>query len=316
MEFLLKSHFRDFDQLAEQARSWQLDFVQLDRGKTRFDLVQAGIGGVQLARARFGRKLHQRGAAPPGMRSIVIPTYPKLPHHWRGHEVDGNDLLIFPENGEFSSISQPGFDNVIQSVPIEALERICEEEELPGPDRLLADREFVSLAPGIMAPLRKQALAYIAALKEARDTSSFNLLRKGIAENLTRSILVTLATSLGRDPAAPSPRQRGACLRVAIELIEECGDEKLSVSELSRRARCSERTLLYAFKEHFGIGPKAYVQMWRLNQVRRKLSKPSVSVPIIADVANQCGFWHMGQFAADYRKMFGELPSETLARGR
>ena len=32
----------------------------------------------------------------------------------------------------------------------------------------------------------------------------------------------------------------------------------------------------------------------------------------ISDVANRWGFWHMGSFAADYRKQFGELPSETL----
>ena len=34
----------------------------------------------------------------------------------------------------------------------------------------------------------------------------------------------------------------------------------------------------------------------------------------VADIANGWGFWHMGQFAADYRRQFGELPSETLAR--
>jgi hypothetical protein len=32
------------------------------------------------------------------------------------------------------------------------------------------------------------------------------------------------------------------------------------------------------------------------------------------DVANRWGFWHMGQFAADYKRQFGELPSATLKR--
>jgi len=29
-------------------------------------------------------------------------------------------------------------------------------------------------------------------------------------------------------------------------------------------------------------------------------------------LANAWGIWHMGRFAADYRKLFGEVPSETL----
>jgi hypothetical protein len=31
-----------------------------------------------------------------------------------------------------------------------------------------------------------------------------------------------------------------------------------------------------------------------------------------AEVFKQWGFWHMGQFAKDYKFMFGQLPSETL----
>jgi AraC family ethanolamine operon transcriptional activator len=33
---------------------------------------------------------------------------------------------------------------------------------------------------------------------------------------------------------------------------------------------------------------------------------------LINEIANRWGFWHMSQFAADYRRFFGELPSETL----
>jgi len=36
----------------------------------------------------------------------------------------------------------------------------------------------------------------------------------------------------------------------------------------------------------------------------------------IGTIANRCGFWHMGRFAADYRRLFGELPSETLRSTR
>jgi AraC family ethanolamine operon transcriptional activator len=32
----------------------------------------------------------------------------------------------------------------------------------------------------------------------------------------------------------------------------------------------------------------------------------------VQDVAAAWGFWHLSQFATDYRKLFGMRPSETL----
>ena len=51
-----------------------------------------------------------------------------------------------------------------------------------------------------------------------------------------------------------------------------------------------------------------------VRSVHRELWHSASSTTRITDVANNWDFWHMGQFAADYRKLFGELPSETLAR--
>jgi AraC family ethanolamine operon transcriptional activator len=70
---------------------------------------------------------------------------------------------------------------------------------------------------------------------------------------------------------------------------------------------------LFAFREKFGITPKQYLQATRLQRVRERIlrSDPSSS---IAENAAHWGFWHMGQFAADYRNQFGELPSQTMRR--
>ena len=60
-------------------------------------------------------------------------------------------------------------------------------------------------------------------------------------------------------------------------------------------------------------GPKQYLHARRLAGVRRELRLAPSEVRVV-DVANRWGFWHMGRFAADYRKQFGEQPSETLRR--
>jgi AraC family transcriptional regulator, ethanolamine operon transcriptional activator len=45
--------------------------------------------------------------------------------------------------------------------------------------------------------------------------------------------------------------------------------------------------------------------------VRRALRQAAPGVTI-QDIASHWGFWHLSQFAQDYRQLFGELPSDTL----
>ena len=89
----------------------------------------------------------------------------------------------------------------------------------------------------------------------------------------------------------------------------------MKIQEICDSTGIAARTLERAFKESFGIGPKAYQQRQRLSAVRELLLE-SAPDTVIADVANYWGFWHMGQFAKDYRALFDELPSETLANTR
>lgn len=72
----------------------------------------------------------------------------------------------------------------------------------------------------------------------------------------------------------------------------------MTVSEICRLVDVTERSL----------------QRGRLSGVHRSLRNADPGRTRVADVANEWGFWHMGQLAADYRKQFGELPSETLRR--
>ena len=53
----------------------------------------------------------------------------------------------------------------------------------------------------------------------------------------------------------------------------------------------------------------------RLNRAREMLEQPTKNASVI-QIALKCGFQNPSHFARDYRLAFGELPSETLKRGR
>lgn len=64
------------------------------------------------------------------------------------------------------------------------------------------------------------------------------------------------------------------------------------------------------------MAPGAYVKHRRYEGVRRQMLESSAGLRNVTEAALEFGFSHLGRFAAEYRGLFGELPSETLARRR
>lgn len=106
--------------------------------------------------------------------------------------------------------------------------------------------------------------------------------------------------------------RRCELIKQAEEIMVEDLSRPWSVQDLCEQLHVSERTLRYGFQEHIGMSPMAYLKIQRLQNARYQLMTSTTDQTTVTDVAIQCGFWHMGQFAKDYKKIFGESPSETL----
>ncbi|MGK7962620.1 helix-turn-helix domain-containing protein [Crocosphaera sp.] len=94
--------------------------------------------------------------------------------------------------------------------------------------------------------------------------------------------------------------------------IEECKGKPVTVKELATVAQVSERTLRTTFNEYFGISPARYLKLRQLHQVHRALRATESKKVLISDIMAQYGVWELGRFAGQYRRLFGELPSQTL----
>ncbi len=142
------------------------------------------------------------------------------------------------------------------------------------------------------------------------------LLLEDLRDQAAEHLLAALASSRPREADRTPARRRRQILDRARDHLAEFPDRALTVRELCRVTGASERTLHKAFSETFGLGTKAYLSARRLNGVHRDLRRAEPRHGAVSDVANRWGFWHLGQFAADYRKLFGQRPSETLAGKR
>jgi AraC-like DNA-binding protein len=52
----------------------------------------------------------------------------------------------------------------------------------------------------------------------------------------------------------------------------------------------------------------------RMRQARKNLRESDRTKTTVTEIAARWGFWNFGRFAGEYRGIFGELPSATLAR--
>ncbi|MCA0939872.1 AraC family transcriptional regulator [Salipiger pacificus] len=114
-----------------------------------------------------------------------------------------------------------------------------------------------------------------------------------------------------RDGAISSACPRS--VRRAEAYIEAHLSEPFSIDDVARAAEVSTRALFESFRQFRDLSPMKYVRFRRL-QAARDILRRSGPEERVADVAARLGFGHLGRFASDYARRFGETPSETLRK--
>lgn len=108
------------------------------------------------------------------------------------------------------------------------------------------------------------------------------------------------------------PLKRASILNQAEAFMKTYLKADIRIEDICQETGVSKRTLEYIFQDYYGISPKAYLKRIRLNQFRKALKTQGDDRTKIREIAQEWGFWHASHLTADYKYLFGELPSETL----
>jgi transcriptional regulator GlxA family with amidase domain len=111
-----------------------------------------------------------------------------------------------------------------------------------------------------------------------------------------------------------SSRAPGGVIKRAVELLEERPMKPWTTAGLATELHLSARALQAGFKREVGMAPMAYLRMVRLRRAYTALREANPAETTVQGVALSLGLLHQGRFAANYRALFGEMPSETLRR--
>ena len=234
---------------------------------------------------------------------------------WIGPEafgVDQSQVCITTPGRTSKIVFEPGLRQLILRVDKITLDNALTALLGARPRRTIA---FHPAAPADhQRSLMMRELAMFVGRQFSSATPMPSLLRRELVSYAAVSFLMSYRNNfsevLEQDGAAAAAHH----VRRAEDYIEAHWNEPITVEQLAALTNVSVRSLYLAFERSRGYSPKAFVKMVRLRKARDTLRDPGADTVTATALAH--GFHNLGHFARDYRLMFGETPSQTLAHAR
>lgn len=266
-------------------------------------VIQLAEDGAHIARAAFD----------PGIVGLVFPRRCHgVPPTLNGMALKATDVLLAPGGAEFLAHAPDPLEWGAVAFPASDLEELAELAPMPG-------RATGSIRLQALDPVAAEALAaaYAGAAALVDDPPEI-MGRPDCARILALSMREMVASALTSHGVELAPgratREALRVVRGAEEFLRAHLARPITRDELCEALAVSRRKLQDAFVAVLGMSPSAYLKMRRLVLARRALLADEGGTPQVKSVALSHGFWHFGYFARDYRGLFGETPSQTLAR--
>lgn len=161
-----------------------------------------------------------------------------------------------------------------------------------------------------------QLMSYMTRQLNQPSSSLRNSMIQTHAESLLiNTILVNLNHNYHAELLSESAAPRPHYIKKAQSYILSNAKAVLTVEEIAKEACVSERSIYAGFKIYLHCTPMAYARNIKLKKIREELKRSSGTSTSIAEIVSKYGISGLGNFSANYRKRFGELPRDTLRHG-
>jgi AraC family ethanolamine operon transcriptional activator len=314
----------DADEHAHNLTGWEQRYDQLSAGRFTGRLTELSLPRMQVFREGTSQALRQScrvwadsfwfGLPDVSLADVADAGNP-TPTRINGRLHGAHDIMVRPGDEPFELVTPEQhslFGIVVQRQALaEAAARQGCRVDWAG----LQQAEVLHVHDGARLACL-QALDGLLPRLATSHMSSPSLAEAASLQDALLGVLLGLLDTSEVDTAArQSFAKRQKVVAQARTHVLAHPDQAVTVPELCEQLHVSRRTLQYCFEDVMGLSPIQYLRAIRLNGARRHLRAAALQGQGVQDVAAHWGFWHLSQFACDYRKLFGEAPSDTLRGG-
>ncbi|MDD5247439.1 MAG: helix-turn-helix domain-containing protein [Rhodocyclaceae bacterium] len=303
----------DADEHASNLQHWQQEYHQLSGGNFRGVLNEAWFGNIQLFREQTNRVVHQNGKAWDGSRTLGIPVAIEGDGLFCGSRFTENSMITLGHGDIFDFRTPKSVDVLAVTADAKDLRDFGQQVWKMDIDERIGGPGIVSLAPAAVDSLKQFLLLAFDTIKTTPRILNYPQIRKGMEQEIYNNLFSVLCGTDELKVESSTCPARKTIVSRAKEYVLNNPEEPVMIADLCRVLGVSRRTLQYSFQSVLDVSPVTYLRSVRLINVRRFLkTAPGDAETYVADAAARWGFWHLSRFAADYKLLFGELPSQTL----
>ena len=306
-----KQESHSFDDLTTVQTGWEFAVSQLGPSAEPSSVTLHQTSHIVYNSFRYSPAYDQRLRARQGFLSFGLLD-PDNPPTWAYDQPIPNDALtVFPHEEELRAASPAGFSGSGIHISEDFMASLAEQVYKQPLNSLMPSAGIYGTKPAKLGALREELRKW--RQLEAHGASARSVILSRREESLALAVFDALIDE--KHIGSESLKKSEQSVALALDIIHSSELENISAAELCMHAGCSQRTLEKCFLKRFSVTPKKYIKCLRLAQVHKGLRNfDAQNVDSIIELASINGFWHMGQFAADYRRIYGELPSDTLNR--
>lgn len=308
---------RNADEMAAHIGGWNQTYQQLsDRPFTGLS-AKVSFPGLEIFREVSNLPISETGVSPTGTLTFAIPLVTRGVISFSECPIKPNAIMTIGSSGAWNFQTRGHADVVTICIKKEILHDNSMDFSIDevAAEMIQTDGNVIQSAQEKVRDLRTFLSAMFDALVENSQILQLPHLRKKLTEDLLTALLSTIDCADDGITTA-TRREKHDLIEHVKKYLYENSDTPVTVYELCRELSISRRNLQYCFTEMLGVSPYQYLRALRLTGARRELQGSDQQTTSITQAATNWGFWHLSRFAQDYRRMFGELPSETLLHAR
>lgn len=297
---VVNQEFFDYAEMQESAKNWSY-ILKYRLGTGPF---YGHHNGVQLNNLQFGHSdchegLIYEGFSPKDCLTIGLLQKSNGTLIVNNQKMKAEDIIIIDDSKPFDFISSHRTVFTLVSI-----HKTLIEKEIPwlldGIDKKFKDKD------NIFSDTVEKEWSRVLDKENLSDTPDK-------IDTIEKKIINAIKSSFEGQSGEKSHLTKGELTAMEVKLfLRDSIDEDITIQSITRQFNVSYQTLETSFKSLFGMTPKHFISLLKLNEAHKDLKINNSQTTNVSDIAYKWGFSHLGRFSQDHKSLFGILPSEVL----